>query len=218
MYGMMVCRIIMAGVKLGIYAELCRGPASSKRLSANLGLNSEGASLLLDSLCSIGHLARAETNYTIKPKVKKWLDPVSPTYIGGFLEFNYDQWEWWSKLDEVVQTGKAVDIHQFGPDDPRWDATSPPCSSSPASQLRRSRETIRLPQGATQILDMAGGHGWFSAELCNLHPGLAATVLDLPGSAAIGRKIIADAGMSDRVTHKEGDLLNDDLGGPTTPY
>ena len=61
---------------------------------------------------------------------------------------------------------------------------------------------------------MAGGHGWFSAELCKRHPSLKATVIDLPGSARVGREIIAQAGMSDRVEHRDGDMFEADLGGP----
>jgi SAM-dependent methyltransferase len=40
---------------------------------------------------------------------------------------------------------------------------------------------------------------------------LTATVLDLPGSAAIGREIIAAAGLSDRVRFREGDAATADL-------
>ena len=39
-------------------------------------------------------------------------------------------------------------------------------------------------------------------------------MLDLPGSAAVGRRIIAEQGMSDRVQHVEGDMMSADLGGP----
>jgi cyclopropane fatty-acyl-phospholipid synthase-like methyltransferase len=38
-------------------------------------------------------------------------------------------------------------------------------------------------------------------------------VLDLPGSAAIGRDIIARAGMTDRILHCDGDATTADLGG-----
>jgi len=50
--------------------------------------------------------------------------------------------------------------------------------------------------------------------LCRRHPDLGATVVDLPGSARIGREIVAAAGMSDRVRHVEGDMFEADLGGP----
>ncbi|PRC49425.1 methyltransferase type 12, partial [Mycobacterium sp. ITM-2017-0098] len=62
------------------------------------------------------------------------------------------------------------------------------------------------------LLDIGGGHGWYSAQLCRRYPRLTATVFDLPGSAAIGREIIAGAGMADRVVHRDGDATTDDLG------
>jgi hypothetical protein len=39
-------------------------------------------------------------------------------------------------------------------------------------------------------------------------------VLDLPGSAAVGRRIIAEQGISDRVQHVDGDMMTSDFGGP----
>ncbi len=75
-------------------------------------------------------------------------------------------------------------------------------------------KALRLPKEPTALLDVAGAHGWFSAQLCKEHPGLKATVVDLPGSAAIGREIVAEHGMSDRVEHRVGDAFEVDLGGP----
>jgi cyclopropane fatty-acyl-phospholipid synthase-like methyltransferase len=75
-------------------------------------------------------------------------------------------------------------------------------------------KAIKLPVQPTALLDVAGAHGWFSAELCKRHEGLKATVLDLPGSARVGREIIAKAGMSDRVEHRDGDMFESELGGP----
>jgi len=75
-------------------------------------------------------------------------------------------------------------------------------------------KAIRLPPRSRALLDVAGGHGWFSAALCRRHEGLKATVLDLPGSARVGREIIARAGMSDRVEHRDGDMFTAELGGP----
>lgn len=76
-------------------------------------------------------------------------------------------------------------------------------------------KAIRLADEPTALLDVAGAHGWFSAELCKRHETLKATVIDLPGSARVGREIIARAGMSDRVEHREGDMFEDELAGYT---
>jgi len=73
---------------------------------------------------------------------------------------------------------------------------------------------VALPDGASSLLDVAGAHGEFSMALCRRHAGLSATVVDLPGSARIGREIVEQAGMSDRLTYVEGDMYEVDLGGP----
>ena len=49
---------------------------------------------------------------------------------------------------------------------------------------------VRLPHDATSVLDIAGGHGEYAMALCRRHDGLRATVVDLPGSVAIGREIV----------------------------
>jgi SAM-dependent methyltransferase len=214
MYGMMVCRVIMAGVRLGIYESLARQSKSADELAESLATDPSGTALLLDSLCSVGHLRKNGSTYSLKSRPKKWLDPASPTYIGGFLEFNYDQWEWWSQLEEVVRSGKGIEIHDFAPDDPRWERYITAMFQLARLSAPEVARALRLPPAPTKLLDLAGGHGWFAAELCKRNPGMQATVLDLPGSAAIGRKIIAEAGMSGRVQHLEGDLLKGDLGGP----
>jgi SAM-dependent methyltransferase len=214
MYGMMVCRVIMAGVRLGIYESLCQAPFTSEALATQLSLDAAGTDLLLKSLCSVGHLRTSNGSFSITRRAQKWLDPKSPTYIGAFLEFNYDQWEWWSKLENVVRSGDAVDIHQFGSNDPRWERYISAMFQLARLSAPEVAGSIRMPANPTRLLDLAGGHGWFAAQLCKRHPGLKATVLDLPGSAAIGRRIISDVGMSDRVAHVEGDLLTHDLGGP----
>jgi 2-polyprenyl-3-methyl-5-hydroxy-6-metoxy-1,4-benzoquinol methylase len=73
---------------------------------------------------------------------------------------------------------------------------------------------IPLARGAKHVLDLGGAHGWFAAELCQRHRGLKATVLDLEGSARVGREIIASAGLTHVVTHREGNILSAELGGP----
>ena len=39
-------------------------------------------------------------------------------------------------------------------------------------------------------------------------------MIDLPGSVRVGRAIVRDAGMDDRVEHRVGNVLEADLGGP----
>ncbi len=214
MFGMATTRVVMAGVRLGVYAALVEGANEADVVAARCKLDPTGTRHLLDSLTALGHVRRAGTRYRLTQRARRWLDPASPTYVGGFLEFNYDQWEWWSHLEEVVRTGKSFEIHDFGSEDPRWDRYITAMFQLARLSAPEVARSLRLPPAPKRLLDLAGGHGWFAAELCRRHPTLHATVLDLPGSARVGRRIIAENGMRERVEHREGDMMTADLGGP----
>ena len=152
--------------------------------------------------------------YSLSRTGRKWLDPASDTYVGTHVENCLDYWEWWARLEDVIRTGEGVEIHDFAPDDPHWRRYIRGQFELARLSAPEVAGALRLPPGPRRLLDVAGGHGWFAAELCRRHPGLHATVLDLPASAAVGREIIAEQGMADRVTHVEGDMMSADLGGP----
>src|SRR5215472_6447408 len=71
---------------------------------------------------------------------------------------------------------------------------------------------IPIPMGARALLDIGGSHGYYSVALCRAHARLSATVLDLPQAVQHAAPILAREHMGDRVVHRTGDVLTDDLG------
>ena len=190
------------------------GPIASDALAAELGTEPGATELLLGALDGLGYLTRGGGGYTLSKRARKWLDPASDTYVGTYIENTGDYWDWWMRLEDVVRTGRGVEIHEFPPGDPHGNAISAGSSSSPACRRNEVAAKLKVPEQPRSLLDVAGGHGWYSAALCQRHPTLHARVLDLEPSARVGRAIIAEQGMSDRVEHAVGDLLTTDLGGP----
>lgn len=212
LFGMMGSRVSMAGVRLGVYAALAERPYAAAELSESLGTSADALRLLLDSLCALGLVRRRGETYVLAPRARRWLDPRSRWYVGDFLDFNYTQWDWWSSLEDAIRTGRGPNIHDYPPDDPRWDQYT-----RAMFQLARivSPEIVRhihLHQGAESLLDLGGAHGWFSASLCERHPSLQALVVDLPGAARAGRRIAERERYANRVHHVEGDVRSADLG------
>jgi SAM-dependent methyltransferase len=62
------------------------------------------------------------------------------------------------------------------------------------------------------MLDVGGSHGFISVAMCRRYPQLRAVVLDLPAAVKHAASILAAEGMGDRVTHRAGNALEDDLG------
>ncbi|MDP8956480.1 MAG: methyltransferase domain-containing protein [Actinomycetota bacterium] len=214
MFGMPISRVVIAGQRLGIFGRLAKGPATSSEIAADLGLHQGGADELLRSIAVFRFIKRSGDRYVLSQRARRWLDPASDFYVGSFIEHCADYWDWWARLDDAVRTGEAVAIHTPGPDDPHWRRYMRGQFELARLSGREVGRAIPLRPDATALLDVAGGHGWFSVEVCRRYAQLQATVLDLPGSAAIGREIVARAGMADRVRFVEGDLLSADLGGP----
>jgi SAM-dependent methyltransferase len=211
--GMATSGVLVAAVRTGITARLAEGQATADKVAADRGLDPLPTRLLLDCLRSAGHVTERAGRYRLSRSARRWLDPASPLSVAGYVAGTADYWPWWQGLEQAARTGTSSGSHTAAPDDPYWRryiAGQLELARLSAAEVARK---LPLPGRPRAILDIGGGHGWYSACLCRRHPGLTATVLDLPGSAAVGREVIAAAGLADRVLFRDGDATTADLGG-----
>ncbi|MFN8162910.1 MAG: methyltransferase domain-containing protein [Solirubrobacterales bacterium] len=214
MYAMPVARSLQVAQRTGMLGALAEGPRDPVELAEHLGLQPAGTVRVLDVVASLGHLElRPDGRYEMTSRARAWLDPSSETYLGDFLADTAHYWDWYAGLEGLVREGHHVELHGKDPDDPYW--TSYILGQFQLARLSSAEvaKAIPLPRGAHSVLDVAGAHGEFSMALCRRHEGLRATVVDLPGSARVGRKIVAEAGMEDRVRHLVGDMFEADYDG-----
>ncbi len=214
LWGMGTSRVLIASARLGILARLAQGPATADQLAADLSLAPEPTRLLLNTLTGAGYLTLAEGRYDFSEMSRKWLDSASPISVTNFIDHGADMWDWWSGLEDSVRHGHQPDLHHSDSGDGFWRRYITAQYELARLSAWDVATKIEIPAGARTVLDVAGGHGLFSAELCRLHPEMHATVIDLPGSAAVGRDLMAATPMSDLVTYVDGDALTADLGGP----
>ncbi|MDX6418784.1 MAG: hypothetical protein QOG28_3404 [Trebonia sp.] len=210
--GMATSGVLVAAVRTGITARLAEGQATAATVAADLALDPLPTRLLLDCLRSAGHVTERAGRYRLSRSGRRWLDPAAPLSVAGYVAGTADYWPWWQGLEQATRTGTSSGSHTAPPADPYW-------SRYIGGQLELARlsatevaRKLPLPGGPRAVLDIGGGHGWYSACLCRRHPRLTATVLDLPGSTAIGREVIAAAGLSGRVRFLDGDATTADLG------
>jgi SAM-dependent methyltransferase len=214
MFGMPVARSLQVAQRTGILAALAEGPREPAELAEHLGLQAQATELLLDVIASLGHVAlRPDGRYEMSERARRWLDPASEHYVGDFLADTAEYWQWWAGLEDLLRDGRHVELHDKAPDDPYWRSYIRGQYQIARLSSDEVAKAVPLQRGAHSVLDVAGAHGEFSMALCRHHPGLRATVVDLPGSARVGREIVSGAGMDDRVQHIEGDMFEVDLGG-----
>jgi O-methyltransferase domain len=215
MFGMPIARSLQVAQRTGVIAELATGPSTAATIAEKLGLREHGTELLLDVLVVSG-IANLDGDgeYSLTSSASKWLRPGSDTYIGDFIADNFHYWEWWEQLEDLIRDGRSIELHDRAPDDPYWRSYITGQYELARLSSSAVAKAVALAPGAQSLLDVAGAHGEYSMALCRRHEGLSATVVDLPGSARIGREIVAAQGMSERVHHSEGDMFEVDLGGP----
>jgi hypothetical protein len=215
MFAMPVARSLQVAQRTGMLSALAEDARDPVELAEHLGLQPTATELVLDVIASLGHVERrADGRYAMTDRARRWLDPRSDHYLGDFLADTAEYWQWWQGLEDLVRDGSHVELHDKPPEDPYWRSYIRGQYQIARLSSEEVAKAVPLPRNAHSLLDVAGAHGEFSMALCRRHPGLKATIVDLPGSARIGREIVSGAGMDDRVHHVEGDMFEADFGGP----
>ena len=211
---LVAARTVSTAVMLGVFEALHEAPATAPGLADRLGLDPLGAETLATALLTLGYLERdggGELRNT--PVTERMLVASSPESIATFAGAQADlHWEILGLLPDAVRSGRPYAMHEERRDDrERWEA-----------YIRGLFEISRHEQDDNAALvevddprllaDVAGGHGGFAMAMCRRHPGLRATVIDLPPSAAVGRRIVEEEGFADRISYREGDVFELGLG------
>jgi SAM-dependent methyltransferase len=210
--GMATSGVLVAAVRTGITARLAQGHATADKVAADLALDPLPTRLLLDCLRSAGHVTERAGRYRLSRSARRWLDPAASLSVAGYIAGTADYWPWWAGLDETVRTGTSSGSHDAPSGDAYWRRYMTGQMELARLSAAEIARRLPLPPSPRALLDIGGGHGSYSARLVERYPTLTATVLDLPGSAAIGKEIIASAGLSDRVRFRDGDATTADLG------
>ena len=206
--------MLHVGVAVGLFERLARGgPACGDVLARELGLQPAGTRLLCECLAAMGHLrVSRDGRYRLSRRSRPWLDPASPRAVTEYVAHTATYWPWWEQLEGLVRDGSHVELHAADAADASWERYVRGQYELARLSAPEVARALGLPAGVRSVLDVAGAHGWFSAALCDRHPALHATVVDLPGSAAVGRAIMRETGHADRVTHVDGSVFEVDLG------
>jgi SAM-dependent methyltransferase len=201
-------------VVLGVFDALHEEPAAGEELGKRLSLDPLGAETLFAALVALGYLERGEDGRLRNSAVsERLLVGSSPESIATFVGAQGDlHWQVLALLPDAVRDGTAYAMHEERRgESARWEAYIRGLFeiSRPEQDDNAALVPVEEPR---RMVDVAGGHGGFSMAMCRRHSHLHATVLDLPPSAAVGRKIVAEQGFAERITFHEGDIFELGLG------
>ncbi len=210
-YGFMGSQALYSALELGVFTALSAGPRGGDDLAAGLGAAPGPFRALLAALEALGLLEReGEGLYRNAEAAGTYLDGASRRYIGDYYlrqvaallypsapaaraavrGADAAPADYFAFLDEPARAEEFIRGQHNG-------------SAGPAYLLAKRLDL----SGSARLLDLGGGSGVFAIEMVRRNPGLSAVVVDHPKVAAVAEKIVAEAGLSDRIACAGGDAL-----------
>ena len=209
---MAMARAIMAGVSLGIFEALAEQPDDADGLARRLRLNPQGTDILLVALHALGYVEERRGRYRNAPPVERFVLPNSRQSLHAYIgDFNEDMWEAFSRTADAIRTGQDAAMHSLPADDPMWERYMRGLFD--LTRLAGDDVAKMIPtRNPKRMLDLAGGHGGYAIAMCRRHRNLTVTIAELEGAARIGREIVREQDMADRIGFLVGDMFETDLG------
>ncbi len=211
LYGIMKARAIMAGVSLGIFETLQKGPRGPVELARCLKLDERFVELLLRTLVFCGYLSHKKERYALS-SLGRTMAPGGDMELYGYVLWNYQQWEMVAGLEEAVRCGRGCKFHEKLDNPEAWGHYQRGMLEIARLEASAVAARVPVPRDARNLLDVAGSHGLFGAAICRKHPPMQSTVLDLADALPHARELAANEGIHDVVEHRAGSLLEADWG------
>jgi hypothetical protein len=197
---------MLAGMELNLFSHLTGAPQESAALALALGVEEDRLVRLLYALTVCGLLERRDQGFTNSPEATAYLDKNSPAYLGDIHRFLREIWSADMRTADSIRSGRPAALLDF--DSASDDDLSRMLRATHANTLRAGRDMLTRHDfsGCKSIIDIGGGTGGLVATLCNAHPAMQGTLLDLPRTAAFAREILKETPGGDRVIVEEGDI------------
>ncbi|WP_276259369.1 methyltransferase [Haloglomus litoreum] len=207
---------VTLALDVGVFETLADGALPLGDLAARLDADEEGLRALLDFLAAQGYVAADGDRYRNTEMTETWLLEASETNMAPWLTFWNDLvfpfWE--AHLETAIREGAPPQtIYEWFDEEPsRWETAQRGFRAAATLILDEVTDAVAVPDGATRLLDVGGGHGLYAIDLCRRHPALAATVFDTEAALAAVADEVAETAVGERLTLVGGDYWTDDLG------
>jgi SAM-dependent methyltransferase len=211
-YGAAFARTLMVATRLGVFDALAEHPGTAAEIAERCGIDARATEKLANLLVGMRHLAvTRDGTYRLTRSTRRWLLVGGEASVRDMVLMKFLEWEWVEGLESFVRSGTPLDVHA-AMDDDDWAVYQRGMRAQAGLGASWLVRRLPMPDGARSMLDIGGSHGYFSVALCRRYPDLRSVVLDLPEAVEHAAPLLAAEGMGDRVVHRAGDALTDDLG------
>jgi SAM-dependent methyltransferase len=195
-----------------VFDALREPPLTVSEVAERCGTDADATGKLLFALAASGYARASDGDrYELTPLARRWLTSDAERSLTDKLLFQYDEWDFLGGSEEYVRSGESLEVHSV--QEPElWGRYQRGMRSLARAFAEEGVRRTPVPKGAERMLDIGGSHGYYSVALCRRHDRLRSEILDLPAAVEHAAPLLAEEGMGDRVVHRPGNALIDDLG------
>jgi SAM-dependent methyltransferase len=206
-----VSKAILEAADRGVFQAVANGHTTAEAVAEACGLHAGATRQLLGVLTALGYFTFTNGHYSLTRMTEKWILEESESSLHGFMLFNNRVvWQWLEGMGQYLETGRGLDMHSnFGPK--QWELYQSAMWSGAISEAEEFARRVPMPKNATRMLDIGGSHGLHSSAACRRYPALSSVILDLPGAVEKAAPLLAKQGMGERVVHRVGNILTEEL-------
>jgi hypothetical protein len=212
--GFRQAQVLLTCVELGVFEVLHGRNATAAKIAQAAAADPRAMELLLNAAVALGLLDKNADHFSNIPPIAACVLPDTAGTMARSLTLQAAFYRRWGHLAEAVRTGKRPEENRRDEQPDGWIHNfvyglynmARPMAPVIAESLKLSEER------PLRVIDVGGCHGAYSMALAQRYPLLQATVFELPRVVPLARGIIAQAGMTDRVSVQEGDFQREELG------
>ncbi|MDT4989923.1 MAG: hypothetical protein QOI74_4017 [Micromonosporaceae bacterium] len=211
MFGYVSSSAIFSALELGLFDALEEQPGVAEDLGRRLDLPDRSARLILLALLGEGLVERVDDAYRNAPVASRYLVSASPDYVGALAAHQAAHFERFSKLTQALRDNAPVRAPGAG-DHPQFGGPER------FARITRTAALMMMVDGMVEQTSLAGnrhlvdlgcGSCVYSIALARRNPHLRITAIDRPSVCDLARTSVAEAGLSDRITIRPGDIFED---------
>ena len=213
-------RTLLSAVDLGIFSLIGDGKIKGREIAAKTGMHPRGVWDFLDSLVAMNFLHRdgngPEALYYNTTTTSQYLDKNKPAYIGGILEMASTRlYRYWSDLTDALRTGQPQNETRHNKESIFSVLYKNPEKLEEFMRAMKGLSEFNFSafankfnfSGYNTLCDVGGATGQLSINVAKANPHIKCISFDLPPVEPIAKKIIAEEGLSDRITTASGDFF-----------
>lgn len=206
--------VLRGCIKLDLFALLENGgQLDAQRVAERIGGDERFTHALLCAAEALGLVQRVGSDFDLTPAARRFLLPDAPDYVGNLVLHITNYWSTWGCLDQLVLEGRTELPFEngFTSESDYWrDYMTGQHDRAVAGQGEQLARAVDL--GDRELLiDLGGGAASYSIALCKSNPQLLSVVIDAPEPLAVAEPLVAEAGLSDRISLQEGDVFDSDM-------